>query len=82
MRVTVLTSHLEGDSRKTCALFISSIDASVVFGFGATVAPCSEDVALGASAHEGVPMDEPENRGSGRLNSGLCQRVLSETLYQ
>ena len=72
MLLIVLAPYLEADLRRKWAPMITATDASVVFGFGASVATCSEDVARevgrlaetkGAYVHlarDGGPTDEPE----------------------
>ena len=72
MLLIVLAPYLEADLRRKWAPMITATDASVVFGFGASVATCSEDVAREVGrlvetkgayvrfARDGGPTDEPE----------------------
>ena len=68
----VLAPYLEADLRRKWAPRITATDAPVVFGFGAPIATCTEDVARQFGrlaetksayvrlARDGGPTEEPE----------------------
>ena len=91
MLLVVLVPYLEADLRRSWAPMITATDASVVFGFGASVASCTEEVAREVGrlaetkgayvrlARDGGPTDEAEKSRLGsphRLN--LSKRAFRD----
>jgi hypothetical protein len=93
MLIAVLAPYLEADLRRKWAPMLTATDASVVFGFGASVATCSEDVARQVGrlaetrgafvrlARDGGPTDEPEKTRLGTPHClSLSKRAFRDVL--
>ena len=93
MLLVVLAPYLEADLRGRWAPMITATDASVVFGFGVSVATCTEEVARHVwglaetkggyvrLSRDGGPTDEPEKLRLGsphRLNRS--KRVFRDVI--
>jgi len=93
MLLIVLAPYLEADLHRRWAPMITATDASVVFGFGASVATCTEDVArqVGRLAEtkgayirlsrDGGPTDEPEKNRLGTPHKlDLTKRAFRDVI--
>ena len=89
----VLAPYLEADLKRKWACMVTATDASVVYGFGASVASCSEDVARqtgrlaekrGAFVRlqrDGGPTDEPEKTRLGTPHVlGFSKRAFRDVI--
>ena len=88
-----LAPYFEADLRREWAPMLTATDASSEFGFGASVAPCTQDVArqVGRLAEirgayvrltrDGGPTDEPERQRLGQPHRlHLSKRAFKDVL--